>query len=353
MTMVDLPEIHKYKIQGKRDSLYIGVAGFEDRSIEFLKRSKDEGIKFNSIVGFEYLPEDKKNMKDRFNSLSDTVYENDLKWITYDRREPEASTHQMENLAEFASYFENVIIDISGMSKFLLVNLLHHFQGISVNLDIVYFEADAYYPLRDEFKDKFDSASQNVPQFLTGDVHSVVTTSSMTNTVMQGEPKLLITFPTFNNKDFSSLILEIMPQHVEVLVGEPLREENKWRSEAVRKLNDAPLGDLSSFEEDVVSTFYYENTVEKLFSIYNQYADSYRIVIAPTGSKLQSFASFIFKNVYPDVQMVYPVTQEFYEEYSKGVRQLWGVSLDCFSGFIDRLDKYRWKDVRQLENKTS
>ena len=54
-----------------------------------------------------------------------------------------------------------------------------------------------------------------------------------------------------------------------------------------------------------------------------------RIVVAPTGSKMQSVAVGLFRAVLHDVQIVYPTPQFFAEprNYTLGMRQLYQLDL--------------------------
>jgi hypothetical protein len=54
-----------------------------------------------------------------------------------------------------------------------------------------------------------------------------------------------------------------------------------------------------------------------------------RIVVAPTGSKMQAVAVGLFRSVLYDVQIVYPTPQTFTapDEHTIGIRQLYKVDL--------------------------
>jgi hypothetical protein len=54
-----------------------------------------------------------------------------------------------------------------------------------------------------------------------------------------------------------------------------------------------------------------------------------RIVVAPTGSKMQAVAVGLFRSVMYDVQIVYPTPQIFIapHEHTIGIRQLYKVDL--------------------------
>ena len=70
-----------------------------------------------------------------------------------------------------------------------------------------------------------------------------------------------------------------------------------------------------------------------LLDIYDKYSVMERIIIAPTGSKMQTVAVGIFKAFMDDIQIVYPTPRLFPEpkEYTKGARQLYILNLDSLS----------------------
>lgn len=61
--------------------------------------------------------------------------------------------------------------------------------------------------------------------------------------------------------------------------------------------------------------------------IYKEYSNAYRLVLAPTGSKLQTVGATLFHRLHTDVQAVYPVTKEFSDTYTEGWKATWGIDL--------------------------
>jgi hypothetical protein len=152
---------------------------------------------------------------------------------------------------------------------------------------------------------------------------------------MQGYPILLLVFPTFNHFEIVALYNEISPQFMILLEGNPHEECDKWRLQAIREINRNFIDNPDYVSKNrVLSTFDYISNVEALEEIYRTYSYHNKILLAPTGSKLQTIATFLFKQLHPDVQIVYPVTQGFRGEYSEKVRALWSINVGGFSDFI-------------------
>jgi hypothetical protein len=83
--------------------------------------------------------------------------------------------------------------------------------------------------------------------------------------------------------------------------------------------------------------------VEALTSIYAARGQTDRIVIAPTGSKMQTVGVALFKAVVTDAQIVYPTPRSFASpsRYTEGVRQLYSLSLASFAALLPRMAKSR------------
>ena len=93
------------------------------------------------------------------------------------------------------------------------------------------------------------------------------------------------------------------------------------------------LDDLSNIEKYQVSTLNYGETLACLLRIYEVHGLYERLLISPTGSKMQAVAVGIFRSFLDDVQIVYPTPQDFLkpEKYTEGIGQIHLMSLDAFS----------------------
>lgn len=331
--------------------IYLSAIGFEDRSLSVLNEAIESRCNFDKVIAIEYEPHNRNNRKsdyhDKLNQLC--IPAEDRICLVYNRYDPESFVGSFRHVVKNLDRGMTLIVDISAMSKFLIVVLLQELREINERLEIVYAEAKTYHPTKKEYQIKKNELTSETPVFLTTDVYTIVTTNSLSSFIMQGYPLLIIAFPTFNNKEVVAILNEIMPQKLISLVGKPHRKSDLWRIGAVQYINKM-IEDHISYEEKEVSTFDYIETIKCLEEIYIEYGDTHRIIIAPTGSKLQSIAVFLFKQMHPDVQIIYPVTKEFAEEYTKGYRALWRIRFDNFYKVIDNLNKYRKLDLRKLKN---
>lgn len=337
-------------------SVYIGVAGFEERCFTFLEQCSTENVKFQNVIGIKYEPFDERNDIKKFEEFAIKVSpKSKFEWITYDRRNPEDFSNSITNIEELWELAENIVIDISGMSKFLIVVLLYELKNYSGNIHIIYCEAEIYHPLKEDYESKKeDFVEDTFPSFLTANVYKIVTTTELSSTSMQGYPFLIIAFPTFNYKEMYTLLNEITPQYLIKIEGNPREKHNQWRLEALRWINRKLDSDfdpnIKGIYKKELSTFDYVKTIEILNEIYEKHKYTHKCIIAPTGSKLQTLGVVLFKQMYPEIQLVYPVTTKFSEEYTEGCTEIWHIKFENFSEFMMKLANFRRAELKQLED---
>lgn len=352
MSIVSFPEISDFNTDSVTGpSIYIGAAGFEDRSLAVLKKIKENRKTLSHIVGIEYQPYYCKNNKDGFEHLaSELVPSNDnIKWIKFDRENPGQLDASLKSIREICAQFSHIWLDISAMSKLLILVLLEALRDIDVSLTIAYAEAEVYHPDRKEFEGKIKQVKRTMQtlEFLTSGVAGVVTTSALSSIAMQNYPTALVAFPTFNSQLLSALLTEVTPQDLIIVEGEPLRDLNKWRQTAIRKLNQEFYA--SAKATYVASTFYYDKTIKLLEKICQDYRFTHELVVAPANSKLQTVGVFFFKQMHPEIQILYPTPKSFiFNHYTERVKQIHQISFHSYCRFVHSLDGHRYMPLAEL-----
>ena len=320
--------------------IYIGAAGFEDRAMALLDCWLSQKIRLEKALAIKYEPHgDPRNRVTKFKSKLEKVCSS-IEWINYDRLDPQKFQEELASTLYPPDSF-HVLVDISGMSKFLTMVLLQILTKLPNSTTVAYAEAGIYHPTIDEFEREKKKLGAT-PDFLTSDVYTILHVTSLSSVSMQGYPILLLVFPTFNHNEVVALHNEVSPQYMVLLEGDPHEEPDKWRLQAIREVNrNITANPDYSCESRVVSNFDYISNVEALHEIYRTYCFTHKGLLAPTGSKLQTIASFLFRQIHPDVQIVYPVTKAFIGEYSEKCRALWAIPFGSFSGLISSLHEFR------------
>jgi hypothetical protein len=224
-----------------------------------------------------------------------------------------------------------VFVDISGMSRLLIVQTLvallaelHHHA-----VTIIYGEAKEYPPTKAQFAQDRQSVDTLVLSYISSGIFEVASTPELASVAMLGEAIRFVAFPSFDPAQLSNLIQELQPTYTELIHGVPPAPKNKWRTKAMDEFNRPTLDALQRREDHIASTRDYRETLRILLKVYGERSMFDRIVVAPTGSKMQAVAVGLFRSVMYDVQIVYPTPQIFTapHEHTIGIRQLYKIDL--------------------------
>jgi len=313
------------------------AADLEDRCLGSLKYMEASGSKGFTAILIQYEPHLEENrMVDIMQSLSRMGARVDE--MTYDRCNPvgggEALVEKLEKLGRTGAIY----LDISAMSRFFIVQALVALgkseRGFS-DTTVLYSEALNYPPDQSDVdkeieKNGIDSIYRTM--FISAGVYEVTIVPELASIVMYGQPVRLVAFPSFNIDQLASLRWDIQPYSFNFIHGIPPSPENAWRPEAIKKLNHTD--DIKINKQDLeASTLYYEETLEHLLKIYDEYNYLERIFIAPTGSKMQTVAVGIFRTFMNDVQIVYPTPRKFPspKRYTEGIKNIYSLDLKSFN----------------------
>lgn len=317
--------------------IVIHAPGFEDRTMA-LAESLTSSAEGRSIL-LDYRPFYPKNrLADVRRELEERGYpcaNDDL--LSYDRFEPADFRQRLRERLVLKSG-GTVLVDISTMSKLAILLVLDVCRELDLDVTVYYAEAEQYGPSEQEYIKAKRSNAVHQPslQVYTG-VHGVVRVESLASVAMQGEPTAAIVFMSFNDALTQVLLNTAYPNRLFLINGRP--PTKKWREEAtawihdqVRKewSDDNPLGPESlgiPLPARQTSTLDYRETVATLLSLYWALSTTHRIVLAPTGSKMQALGVYLAKALHPDIHIEYPSPKGFFDEYSHGVANRWLLTL--------------------------
>jgi hypothetical protein len=328
------------------DILYIGTAGFEERSLGFLKDATIQKKRLKFCIAIEYLPFDIENRKSEFAALAAKIFCS-VEWKTYDRPFPQKFTQVLHEIVEDSRFVSRVVVDISAMSKMLVAVLLNGLKNLNCPLSIVYAPAKSYYPLRDVYEKKAKSKPESFPYFLTSDVYRVVSTTELSSIAMQGAPLIMVAFPNFNYREIAALLNETNAQKLYLIESVRDLEEDAWRLEAIRWINRGLKTYVTPLCETVVSSDTNAN-IRILDRIYDNYHLTHKIAVAPTGGKLQAVATFCLKIMHPDIHILYPVVREFEKDYTEGYLPHLEIFFKNFRDYTNTLDRHRQSSLSEI-----
>lgn len=324
---VDWPELRKTEIPGiEAGDCMLVCAGFEDRAIQGLLRVRQSDRRNFSLGVVKYRPSFPQNKLERILEIGRSARLETREFL-YDRENPARAG---EDLAHFASTFDRVFVDISGMSRLLIVQTLVALLSVaSAHVTIIYCEAEEYPPSEARFRGDERGRTGVTPSYLSSGIFEIAATPELASISMLGEAIRLIAFPSFDPSQLTNLIQELQPTYVDLIHGLPPAEGNRWRTEAVRTLNSKIFTSLQGRSDHEASTLDYRETLKILIEKYRERSMFDRLVVAPTGSKMQAVAVALFRAALYDVQVVYPTPQIFTEpdRYTVGARRLYELDL--------------------------
>lgn len=307
--------------------------GFEDRSLAFLKSAASNRTPFNVVlIPYEpFLPEN------RTDDIRRICRDGGIRVVelSYNRQEP---TGFGSILVEALSACRGrIFVDISGMSRLLIVQALVALQKRPMgfaNCFVAYAEAQHYPPSEAEAEAEI-AKSESDPTFsiffLSSGVFEVTVVPELSSNAVTGVQTRLVAFPSLDAHQLTALRAELQPSRLSFIEGKPPGIHNQWRQRAIAAVNR--LDQIQNDESYQVSTLNYQETLSCLLSLYAEHGVYERLLISPTGSKMQAVAVGILRSFVEDVQIVYPTPRDFLkpERYTQGIGQMHLLALEALS----------------------
>lgn len=307
-------------------------AGFEDRAVEVLDKVSAATPGGFGVVLIEYLPAIVDNKASMLGAKLQRCG-GKITRLVYDRENP--AGFAVTAVKSCAAYTGRLVIDISAMSRLLIVQLLVELKnhpGLLERSVILYTEAKEYPPTGEEVRRLLAERRENPAlaiHLLSSGVFEITVVPELSSSSIAGEQTRLIAFPSFNAEQLTAIRAELQPSRLVLFHGVPPDPKNSWRQDAIKQLNETY--ELVC-EEISVSTLDYRQTLEQLLLIYDNHAERDRIVVCPTGSKMQTVSVGLFRAFLEDVQIVYPTPQRFTStNYTKGIGQSYMLDLAFFA----------------------
>lgn len=317
------------------DDCLVVCSGFEERALAALQNAASISSGFG-VLAIDYQPYIKENRK---NAIEAIGKEANLRMaeISYDRENPAGFGERF--LEILAGTRGRLFLDVSAMSRLLIVQSIVALRNRANGLGecvIVYAEANDYPPSDTEVEQAIRQSEEDPLAsllLLSSGVFDITIVPELSSTTMAGSQARLIAFPTFSPDQLTALRNELAPSRSTFIHGIPPRAENGWRTDKIAQINRL---DLSSPDSVRTSTLDYRETLDCLLHLYSLHSERERLLISPTGSKMQAVAVGLLRAFIDDVQIVYPTPKEFRspDNYTKGVRQLYYLPLAEFSSVM-------------------
>lgn len=313
----------------------IVCAGFEDRALGVL-RNAVATAKLSHVLLILYKPVVYENREDdcRGICLDAGIFPAE---VVYDCQNPVGFGRRLaEALVECRG---RIFIDISGMSRLLITQSLVALGTRPTGFTdcfVAYAEAEVYPPSQADAEAalaRLESDPTFYIQFLSSGVFEVTVVPELSALAMAGAQTRLIAFPSLDEDHLIALQTELQPSRVSFIEGVPPGLQNRWRQVFIAKVNRLDEISKNAGERFETSTLDYRETLARLLRLYNENAIRERLILAPTGSKMQTVAVGIFRAFVQDVQIVYPTSRGFRrpDDYTHGLGPLHCLALGAFN----------------------
>lgn len=328
----------------EKKRLLITSEGFEERSLSFMSQRIPKN--FDKIIICKYYPP-KESQYEKLLNIIQNHYSKKTKFelveVVYNRFEPFLFEIEMQNcLMNVSQTFEEIVLDISVMSKYMIMQIICLLKEYIGDLRIVYTEPMYCAPTQE---DGFASEQNSATLLPSVGVENIVRTPLLSSLVMQQSPSLLVAFLSFNEQLIRALLSECNPSRVLLING--VHPHLLWREKATCNIHktiikenyhDNPVDENGQLIRKC-STLYYSETFELLANIYKSFGEDYRIILSPTGSKMQAVGCSLVKSSCEDIHIEYPTPESYYVAgYSSSeIRLIHQISFRNFKNSIQKL----------------
>lgn len=355
-----LPKVRqREKMSLSNKDVLIHAPGFEDRTMAVSIGLSTSGKVHAVLLNFRPYNEKNKlnDVKEELRSYGFVVEEENI--IVYDRFLPEAFEDQLQRRLQVIAA-DSALIDISTMSKLQIILVLKVCTEMGLNVRILYTEAEIYGPSEEEFNNARQAGEIRRPSLqVFSSIHGVIRVKSLSSIAMQGQSTAALVFMSFNDALTQVLLNSIYPGRLFLINGRP--PQHSWREEATAWIHekvrqewqeDNPTkqrdGCWEPMPEREVSTLDYRETIQMLIRLYWQLSAEHRILLAPSGSKMQAVGSYVVKALHPDIHIEYPSPEGFHPSYSKGVGAKWMIDLGNLALLLEDIAKIERQHFLEL-----
>ena len=342
MSSVALPRMKAIRqLSLRAGEVFMAAGGFEERALRFSRMLGPPLPDGDQAIVLRYSPADKRNQSRKIASLLKQK-EYAVTQLAYNRHAPGRFDERLRRLLlELGA--EGVCVDISGMSRLATMMVADVARELDLAVRLVYSEAVAYAPSRAEFEEASAKGQQHVPtSFIDTGLFDVVRVPRLASVRMQNRATLLIAFDSFNEALCQALVNVISPSRFILINGRPPRTALRWREHATARVHRRLREEWSAGDDNcpikTTSTLRYEETYQLLVELYWRFSNTHRVILAPTGSKMQTVGCYLLRAVHDDVHVEYPTVEGFFaRKYSTGVRETWGVDFGRLALRVDQL----------------
>jgi hypothetical protein len=314
------------------DLLFI-TAGYEDRSLAFLKGLSREHIQKLSLIHYvKSMKENEEAFAESISILRDSGVDKHVVPIGFENKKLDKFVKDIKTQA--FGYDPKIIwADISGLTASGICCLLFAIRSRwpFAAVKLIYTEALDYYPSDKELESLFCTKETNsletLPPSLSMEISEMIIPDAFSGVPFPKRPTCLVLFAGYEKHRSVGVIESINPSRLVIVYGKPPDPAKGKRLKLSKRLHETLLNDTIRAEE-IVSTLDINESIQLLSEYYYYLYDDHNICISPLCSKMQAVATYLFWERYKDVQLVFSLPVHYLpQRASKGVGKVFEVNL--------------------------
>ncbi|WP_430404186.1 hypothetical protein [Hyphomonas sp.] len=289
------------------------AAGFEERSFEFLNKSNFGTSTHILIIDFENELKINKVISKSFRDCAIAKVGVGLVHnVTYERSTVDNFSKTLgAALRGIPVSCSNMAIDISGMPTHVVYIVLDSVRKARPYDDqtLIYTSASTYLPSFEEYEELVSKQGDDIeylPKSMALEMSENLVLEPFSGYRKSDSNSCLILFAGYEAHRSTGVIEAINPTLLLLIYGCPPSEKMFWRQSLSERLHNK-FERMLRCAREIVSTQNIRESLDTLDQYYNYLIDDYDVTIAPLGSKLQTVATFLFWERYPEVQINFPL----------------------------------------------
>ena len=309
---------------GKKIILILAM-GFEDRNIAIIEKIKTASLSIKKIILLDY-----KNKNANEPMRSDIIKKSNIISKSIEIIE----TNELSKIENHLKDNDKVIIDISGMTRIIIFQVLNILDRMGIFYDIVYTEAETYFPLK-SFYDSLTADGVNKETAFSRYLESekaefaysydcdIISPDELSGKPEPGKPAMIISFFTFKRSRLQAILQLLEVEKKIFILSEPVRPELKWRRHFMEianldliQKNEPDIKILNTLNPFDVMHYLEEKTYK------NKDYSRYNLILAPLGSKMQTIGSYFYWRKHPEITVLFSQPRSYFKDaYSKSYKE--------------------------------
>ena len=322
---------------GAEKRLLIMAEGFEKRALSWIQ-SQPRMILFSESIVCKYEPEEVGRLEEVTKEVM-TRSKMAPRIINYNRFNP-TPFEQNLSINLHLEAFDEIIIDISVMSKLLIMIVFQMLMSFSGSIRVIYTEPKTWSPSETEYYDYVGKHKDSMTYagLSSIGVYDIIKTPGLSSIIMQSSQPKLIAFTSSNEHLLAAALNEIVPSSTILINAKNDREP--WRADVALGIHKKVI-ESYGIKDNVVcfDLLDYRAVFSFLANEYAKDCYTHRIILAPTGGKIHTVACALIKSCCSDIHIEYPTPEGYIlESYSsKEIEAIHEIVFPCYNKLIRAL----------------